>query len=163
MSQLLESTYFWTALALVIFFGLIYWKGLSAIKQSLDARINRIRLELEEAENLKEEALATLQDYQRRQRNAIEQADQIITAAQAQAEHLKQEAQTKLEEILKRREAQAMDKIAQAEARALEEMRTLTINRVIQASTAILTAKLEGKNGEKAVDLAIADVKDKLH
>ena len=101
----LESTYFWTALALIIFFGLIYWKGRSAIKQSLDTRINRIRLELEEAESLKEEALATLQDYQRKQRNAIEQADQIIAAAQAQAEHLKQEAQTKLEEILKRREA----------------------------------------------------------
>ena len=52
-----------------------------------------------------------------------------------------------------------MDKIAQAEARALDEMRNLTIDRVIQASTAILTAKLDGKNGEKAIDLAIDEVR----
>ena len=51
----------------------------------LDDRADKIRQELEEAQRLREDAQATLASYQRRQRDALKEAEDIIAHAREEA------------------------------------------------------------------------------
>ena len=59
----------------------------------LDKRAERIRSQLDETQNLREEAQAALASYQRQQRDALAEAEQIIAQAEAEAERLKEQAE----------------------------------------------------------------------
>ena len=56
------------AIAFVIFVILVLWKGTRKITEGLDKRAERIRSQLDETQNLREEAQAALASYQRQQR-----------------------------------------------------------------------------------------------
>ena len=91
----------------------------------LDGRSETVRDELEEAQRLREDAQHTLAEYQRKQRDALKEAENIITEAQNEALRIKEAADLRTEELLKRREQQALDMIASAEAQALADVRSL--------------------------------------
>ena len=159
----LQDATFWTAVSFVLFLLLIAWKARPAIKGLVGGRIDAIRANLEAAESLKVEAETILADIQRQQREALKQAEDIIEHAKAEVKHLKVEARKKLDESLKRREAQAMDKIAQAETQAIQEVRDLAVDKAMTAASHILTAQMGAKDGNKLIDDAITDLSGKLH
>ena len=73
---------FWVAVAVILFFVLLIYKGVfKALGNALDNRAEKIRTELDEAKRLREEAQALLASYQRKQKEAEEQAEQIIVKA----------------------------------------------------------------------------------
>ena len=91
MANLLDpnDTYFWTALALIGFFAiLVYFKVPDTVGKSLDARSDAIRKELDDARRMREEAQQLLADYQRRSKEAEEEAKEIVAAAKREAEAL---------------------------------------------------------------------------
>jgi F-type H+-transporting ATPase subunit b len=138
------------AVAFVIFVILVLWKGMSKITVGLDKRADDIRAQLDEAQKLREEAQAALAGYQRQQRDALAEAEEIIAHAKEEAERLKKDAAATLEATLKRREEQAVDRIAQAEAKALQDVRNQAVDLAIAA-----TGKLIG-------DAMSADVQGRL-
>src|SRR5688572_31070492 len=84
---------FWATAALVIFIGLmIYLKVPGMITKALDRRISKIETELAEAERLRAEAKALLEDYQRRREDAEKEAEGIVAAAREEAFRLTAEA-----------------------------------------------------------------------
>lgn len=129
------------AIAFVIFVILVVWKGMAKITAGLDKRADDIRRQLDEAQNLREEAQAALAGYQRQQRDALAEAEEIIAHAREEAERLKVQAEATLAATLKRREEQAVDRIAQAEAKALQDVRNQAVDLAIG-----VTAKLIGDN-----------------
>lgn len=156
------STTFWVAVALVLFFALIWWKGRQGIASGLAARIDEIRREIQEAEQLKEEALALLAKYQRQHKEALEQAEAIVENAKAEAKTMKAQATKRLDEQLARREAQAMDKIRQAEENALKEVRGAAVDLAIAASERVLRDIVAAK-GDPRLARAIEDLPKRLH
>lgn len=163
MEALLHNHVFWVAVAFVVFVIAAFRPGKRILTQALDARIARIREEVEEAQRLREEAQTLLASYQRRQREAIQEAEQIIAHAREEAERVKAKAETDLEDSVKRREQQAAVKIAQAEAAAIEEIREKAVDMAIEATARLLEEKMAGDAGEKAVAAAIKDIPNKLH
>ena len=163
MEQLLQDATFWTAVAFVIFVLLVVWKARGVVAAAVNARINTIKAELDQAEGLREEAQAALAAVQRQQHDAVKQAEEIVANAKAEVKIMKAEARKRLDESLTRREAQAMDKIAQAEAHAIQEVRNLAVDMAMAASTQILSDKMSGAGGNKSIDNAIAGLKDKLN
>ena len=163
MEALIHSTTFWVGVAFAIFVIAVFKPGRRILTQALDGRIAKIRLEVEEAQRLREEAQAMLASYQRRQREAIQEAEQIIAHAREEAERSKAQAEAELEASVARRERQAADKIAQAEAAALEEIREKAVDMAIDATARLLEKKMAGKAGEQAVADAIKDIPSKLH
>jgi len=75
---MLSSEYTWLTVSLGIFLGLVVWKGLKPILASLDARGERIRSEIEEAQTLRDEAQKLLAEYKRKQRDALKEAGEIV-------------------------------------------------------------------------------------
>ncbi len=74
---------FWVLIAFILFAGVLIWKGVPGlIAAMLDARAAAIRTELDEARRSREEAQQLLADYQRKAREAEEEAKVIIEQAQ---------------------------------------------------------------------------------
>lgn len=163
MEGLWHSTTFWAGVAFVVFVVLAYRPGKRILTGALDERIAKIREEIEEAQRLREEAQSALASYQRRQREALQEAEKIIEHAREETERTRARAEAELEESIKRREQQAADKIAQAEAAALDDIRNRAVELAIGATAKLLEEKLAGKAGEKSVSDAIKDLSDKLH
>ena len=160
---MLQDPTFWVLVAFVIFFAAVGKVIYGAMTAGLDSRAAQIKQELDEAQRLREEAQSTLANYQRKQREAIGEAEAIVAQAKEETELLKAEAEAQLAEALKRREQQAMDKIAQAEAAALLEVRNLTVDVAMAATRAILADQVKGRKADQLVNDAIKELPDKLH
>ena len=76
---------------------------------------------------------------------------------------MREQAQADLEQALKRREQQALEKIAQAEAEALGEVRNQAVDLAVAASARLLAENLDEEKSARLVDEAIKDLSDKLH
>src|SRR6201992_2194296 len=95
---------FWVAVGFVILLGVFGWVGVHrTVLTALDHRRDRIKSELDDARRLKEKAAKLLADYKARQASAEREAQDIVTAAKAEAERIAAEAETKMEEFVARR------------------------------------------------------------
>jgi F-type H+-transporting ATPase subunit b len=154
---------FWVAIAFVIFVALVWKKASAAIGTMLDGRAERIRSELDEAERLHRDAQALLNGYQSRLADAQKEAEAVLAHAREEAARLRSQAGSDLEASLKRREAQAMDRIAQAEAAALAEVRNLTVDIAIGASKRVLSGGLPAAQADKLIEQSIGELPKHLH
>ena len=155
---------FWALVSLILFFGvIIYMKVPRTIAGSLDKRADAIRDELEQAKKLRAEAEALLLEYQRKARAAETEAAEIVEQAKREAAALAGEARKRTEEYVAGRTRVAEQKIAQAEAQAIQEVRALSADVAIAAAEQILAARVKGGNGDALIARSIGDVKAKLN
>jgi len=155
---------FWVAVAFVVFLGGLVYLGVHEMMvKFIDQRRDRIKAELDEALRLKEEAQALLAQYQRKQREAEQEAAGIIAGATAEAERMTAEAKSKMEEFIARRTKMAETKIAQAEAQALADVRAAAAEAAVGAAEKILSQTVKGEIAERLIVKGIDDVKTKLN
>ncbi|MYH37892.1 MAG: F0F1 ATP synthase subunit B, partial [Rhodospirillaceae bacterium] len=108
-------------------------------------------------------AQGLLADYQRKQRDALQEAEAMLRAAEEEAARLRARAEEDLAASLKRREQQALDRIAQAEAAAQAEVRNTAIDLAVSATRKLLEDRLDEKKAAGLVDRAIDELPGKLH
>lgn len=152
----------WLTVAFLIFVALLakpVWKRLSG---GLDARAAQIEEELEEARRLREEAQATLAAYQRKQRDAAKEAEEILHHAEEEAKRIAANAEKSLAETLKRHAAMTDEKIAQAQARAVGEVKAEAVEIALAATRRLLEERLDEARGDALVEQAIKDIPAKL-
>src|SRR6266849_8668305 len=151
---------FWVAVAFVIFLGVLgYFGAHKTLVKRIDDHRDRIKAELDEARRLKEEAQALLAGYQRKQQEVEREAQAIVASAKAEAERLAAEAAAKVEEFVARRTKMAQDKIAQAEAQALADVRSAAAEAAVAAAESILARTVKGKVADNLLAEGIADLK----
>lgn len=160
---LLSQPEFWLAVSFALFVGLLARPVAKKITAALDDRSSKIERELEEAAKLRDEAQALLSSYQRKSREALKDAEDIIANAEAEARRLREEAAVELEAAVKRREQMAVDKIAQAEARAVEDVRNAAIDVALTATRELIQKNLDDSKAAALVEAAIGDLPKKLH
>lgn len=154
----------WAFVALLIMIGIFIYFGVPGrVAMGLDKRAERIRAELDEARQMRDEAQALLAEYQRRRREAEAEAEEIVAQAKAEAERLTAETNRALEEMIERRTRAAEAKIAQAEAQAVAEVRSIAVDVALAAAGRVLAEQAAGAAGTGLLDAAIADVKAKLN
>lgn len=154
---------FWVLVAFVIFFVLVAKKGSAVVTEGLDKRAAGIKSKLDEAEKLREEAQTLLATYKRKQNDAIKEAEEILAHAKDQAASNAERASKDLEAQLARREAQVNDRISQAEAQALADVRGKAADIAISATRELLSVKLTDKQSGLLIDDAIKDLPNRLH
>lgn len=159
----LQTPDFWVAVGFLIFVAMVIKPAWKAISSGLDTRAEKIKASLDEAASLREEVQSLLADYQRRQRDATREVDEMLANAQAEAERTANEAAEALADSLKRREQLALDKIAQAEADAMLAVRNTAIDVAVSATQQILTEQLDATAATQLIDSAIAEIPAKLH
>jgi F-type H+-transporting ATPase subunit b len=158
-----ENPETWVAVGFLLLVALaIYLKVPAMVVKALDARAARIKDELDEARRLREEAQALLAEYQRNQHEATREADAIIAQAREDAEAFARESATKLAESLDRRRRLAEEKIARAEADAIEDIRRRAADIAIAAAGHLLAGELPPAKAKSLVDDGIKAVRDEL-
>ena len=130
----------------------------------LDDRAEAIRKELDEARRLREEAQKPARRLpaeapQRRPGGRLHRR----AGAQREAEAFAQETRAGLKDTLERRTKLAEDKIARAEAQAVDEVRAAAVELAIAAAEKILREKAAGAGGTALIDQGIRDLKGRLN
>ena len=164
MSHLIQDPTFWVATAFIAFIlVLVYLKIPLTVGAKLDKRADKIKADLDEAEALYKEAQDLLAAYQKKQRDATKEAEEIINQAKAEANRMLEQGRVRLAETLARREQLAKDRIAQAEATAIDEFRIKTVDIAMDATQKILTKGLATAKSNNMIDAAIKELPVKLH
>ena len=153
---------FWVAVAFVIVIGTAFKRVVRGVGAALDMRAEKIKAKLDDVRHLREEAQQLLAEYQRKQRDALKEAEDILAHARLEAERQKKEALAALEEAIRRRESQALGRIAQAETQAIAEVRNLAVDIALAAAQRIMAHHLDRERAENLVDQAIADLPHRL-
>ncbi len=161
---LFEDPALYVLIAFAVVIGIFARAGIhKLIVGGLDKRARKIADEINEARKLREEAQELLASYQRRQREAEEEAAAIIEAAKKDAVRLAEEARQKIADQTERRTRAAEDKIARAEAQAISEVRGQTADLAIEAARAIIRERMDGGAQAAFIDREIAGLRDKLN
>ncbi len=161
--ELLGDATVWLLLSFIIFSVIVWRAGKQAFLNLLDNRIENIRSEIETAENLRVEAQELLAQYQRKHRDAVKDAEDIIANAQTHADEIRKKAEEELEEIMARREKQLKERLDRMEKSAATEIQKYAADLAIKATTEIIAGQLDKKANEKLVDQAIKDVGSNIH
>jgi F-type H+-transporting ATPase subunit b len=155
---------FWVAVSFFAFLLIVlYYKVPSMITKILDERAESIRKDIDEARRLREDAQKLLADYQQKHRSAGLEAEAIVEEARREAEAFAQETRAGLKDTLERRTKLAEDKIARAEAQAVDEVRAAAVEMAIAAAEKILRERAAGAAGTALIDQGIRDLKGRLN
>jgi F-type H+-transporting ATPase subunit b len=164
MGELLRDPETWVGIGTLIFLAVLVWKKVPAmVGASLDARAAGIAKELDEARRLREEAETLLRQYQAKGASAEKEAAAIVTEAKSDAERYAKEARLAIDAAVARRAKQAEDRIAQAEAQALSEVRALAADAAVAAAGKLIAAQLDDKQSAALIKSALSEVPSKLN
>jgi len=158
-----EHPTFWVAVAFVLFFVLFGKKMGAVIGASLDDRSAAIANQIEEATRLREEAQQMLASFEKKQHDALKEAENIVAAAKDEAERLAAEAAVQLDHNLKRSEQMAADRIAQAQAQAIAEVKAMAVDIAMDAAKRILTSDISATKANALIDESIKGLNGKLN
>jgi F-type H+-transporting ATPase subunit b len=161
---LLADTSLWVLVAFVIVIVIMQRMGaFSGLVRALDDRSRKIADELDQARRLREEAQELLAQYQRRQREAEEEAAGIVERARRDAQTLAAETRVKIADQIARRTRAAEEKIARAEAQAIAEVRGQAADLAVEIARVIIRERMDQGAQSALADRAIAGVADKLN
>jgi F-type H+-transporting ATPase subunit b len=160
--EILHEAEFWVLVAAIVFVALVGRKVFGVLAGGLDARAARIRGELDEARRLREEAEKLVAEYRAKQQQAAAEAEAIVAHAKAEAERIAAQSAGDLELALERRQRTAEERIAQAEAKALDEVRAVAIDVAIAAAREVITAQIDERRGGALIDEAIVTLPQQL-
>ncbi|MEO7836524.1 MAG: F0F1 ATP synthase subunit B [Acidimicrobiales bacterium] len=124
----------WGAISFLVLLFAMTKFAYPAIKKSMDARTEKIRTNLNDAERVKTEADTVLEDYKRQMAEARNESSRIIEEARQTADQLRRD-------LMQRAEAE----VAELRQRTRED---------IAAAQQRATADLQGRVGELAIELA---------
>ncbi len=159
----LQDSNIWYLFSFIIFVGIIIKFGLPAFNKLLDTRIEQIRKDLEEAENLRVEAQEMLAQYQRKHRDAVKESEKIISTAKENAKQFKEKAEAELEEIIKRRETQLEDRLERMKQNAINEIQAHAADLAVNATKQIIIDKLDKKANSRLVEQSIMNIENNIH
>jgi F-type H+-transporting ATPase subunit b len=162
--EFLNNTEIVVGIGFVIFIAvLVYYKVPALIARKLDERAVRIKAELDEARALRDEAQALLAGYERRQREVKNLADDIVTAARAEAEKAAAAAKEDIRRSVARRMQTATEQIAAAEQAAVRQIKDRAVAVAVAAAAEVLQSRIKAEDAGRLIDAAIDEVGAKLH
>jgi F-type H+-transporting ATPase subunit b len=153
---------FWLLISLIVLVAIIYKPVTRTIFGALDGHSAKVRAELDQAKRLREEAQSLLATHQRQLLSGEDRARAIIEHAKEETERQIERHRAELEDSMRRRTEHAMARIAQEEARALQEVRGRAAELAVRTTERLLREQVDGGQAQTLLDDAIAEVGRKL-
>jgi len=162
MMEFLGNATNWVLISFVLF-AIGFWKfGLKALMGKLDRRIEEIRQEIATAEALRVESQELLAQYERRQRDASQEADAIIASAQKHAAEIQKQAESDLNEMVARKEAQLKERLKRMEDVAMQDIKTYAAELSIKATAEIIAKQMDQATNDRLIDQSIKAIAGQL-
>ncbi|MFW0777110.1 MAG: hypothetical protein ACN2B6_05260 [Rickettsiales bacterium] len=160
--DILHQPTFWVAAAFVIFVAAAYKKISALLIGALDGRTQKIKEELDQAQNLRQEAEQVLAEYKQKQAEYVKEAESMLVKARENADTFNQNAEKELKAVLDARMKIAVERIEMEEERAIEDVRNHVVDIALAAARAIIVDHA-GASQDEMVKLALADIERKIH
>jgi len=152
----------WLLIALLILIAAVAKPVSRVVVGALDGHAAKVRTELDEAKRLREEAQSMLAEHKRRLATGQDHARAISEHARREAERQAERHRAELEASLARRTELALARIAQEEARAVQDVRNQAATLAIRTTRRLLSDQVDSKHAQVLVDRAIEEVGRKL-
>ena len=161
--DLITDAHFWVGLAFIVFLAVLVMAGAHKFAwKHLGDQGDKVRAQLAEANQLREEAQSLLVRIQADRERSETLASEIMANAQDQAKRMQVEAQDRLAEQIERRGKLAERRIATAEAQATAEVKAAAGELAAQIAETVLTARIAGAKADPLIDAAIGQMAGKL-
>ena len=161
--ELLLDAHFWVGVAFVVFLGVLVLAGVHKFAwKALGDAGDKVRAQLAEADDLRAEAQALLDNIKVEREAAEKHAAAMMADAEEAAKRLQVEANAKLAEQIERRGQLAERRIATAEAQATAEVKAAAADLAAQMAEQILSRRLVGAKSDPLIDTAIGQLASKL-
>jgi F-type H+-transporting ATPase subunit b len=142
----------WGALSFVILFYLLAKFAFPPVKKGMDARAERIRANLADAEKAKADAEAVLADYKRQVADAKSEANRIIEEARQAAEEMRQDLRRRAEAEAAEIKQRAQDDIAAQASRAMADLQARVTLLAIELAEKVVEQNLDRETNKALVE-----------
>jgi len=148
----------WGGLAFVVLLGLMWKFALPPVRKMLKDREDKIRGDLERAEEAKVEAEGLLEEHRRQVAQARSEAAAIIEAARQEAEGVRQTLIAKAEADATELRARAAEDVKLATDRALGELRRNVADLSIELAEKVVERNLDRATQEALIESFINQI-----
>jgi F-type H+-transporting ATPase subunit b len=126
-----------------VVFGFLAKFGYPSVKKAMDARSDRIRTDLESADEAKADAQRILDEYRAQLADAKGESNRIIEEARSQAEALKRDQEQRLQAELTEMRQRATAEVEAAKVAAISDLRSEVAEMAINAAEIVVQRSLD--------------------
>jgi F-type H+-transporting ATPase subunit b len=153
-----DNEIIWGGLAFLVLF-LALWKfGLPAIRSAMDARAERIRESLEDAERAKTEAESIKAEYERQLADARTEAGRIIEEARQAADAVRRDLVTRAEQEAAELRSRTTEQAEAERGRVLSEVQGQVAQLALELAERVVQANLDREANLRLIETYINDV-----
>ncbi len=160
-TELMAANWLPAVTAIVVFllaFGFLYLKVWPKIAQGLEDRENKIRHEIESAEQAREQAKAALAEYERSLASAREEANAMIVKAKADAKAAGEQLRVRNEADLMEMKQRATREIDSAKAAAIGELHTQAAMLATDIAGKILSREMTAQDQQRLINESLDEL-----
>jgi F-type H+-transporting ATPase subunit b len=147
-----------TLVVFLVAFGFLYVKVWPKITKGLDDRENKIREEIQSAEEARQQAKEALAEYERELASAHKEAGAMIAKAKEDAKAAAAELKTRNEAELAEMKQRAIRDLETAKRAAITELHAETATLAAQIAGRILPRELSAQDQQRLVDESLAEL-----
>lgn len=151
------------AVATVIFAFLAFKPAKKSILSMLDNKILEIASKIKQAEDMKNDAEAMLNQIQEELNNAKTTAKDIIESAKLKSKNILEDAKKDMEVITQRRTDLTIERISQQEKLIVEEFKQEVLKKALTKVEESFTKKLTPSTKKQLVEYSINNLKRNLN
>ena len=142
----------WGSISFILLLGLMWKFAFPAIKKGMDARTERIRADLDAAENAKSEAVTVLDGYRAELAGAKAEAGRIIEEARTAADALKKDQAARLQDELAEIRARATADIESAKVQAIADLKGEVAQLAVGAASVVVHKNLDAATQTQLIE-----------
>ena len=148
----------WGAIAFTVLFIALKKVAYPQVKQGMEARSERIRNTLEEADNTRDEAQAILDQYRRQLSDAKSESSRIIEEARQAADKIRQDLRKQAENEVAEIKQRAQDDITAQANRAMADLQARVSLMVIELAEKVVEKNLDEEANKALIDRFISEM-----
>lgn len=150
-------------ISFLLFFGILFYFNVpKMIGGMLDARAERIKGQLDEARAAREDAQTVLASFERKQKEAEAEADEILERAKADAVRMEAQAKADLDSTVARKLKTAEDRFQQAEASVVRGVTGSAALTAVAAAGSVIRENITSDDENTLMDAALDEVARQL-
>lgn len=154
------SAEFWVAVTFVLVVAYLIRPAIRIIKKLIQKRIERIKQEINDAENIKLEAQQLYADTERSLLNIDKEIEDITNNKKYLISQTKERRISNLNYNLQAKEAELNAKIEQTHEQMLKEINEAVCQKTIKTLSEVISAKLTKKEYSTLIDDSIENIKN---
>jgi F-type H+-transporting ATPase subunit b len=136
----------------VLLFALLYFIAYKPIRRMLDERSNRIKVSMDQAEQIKEQMVKTDEQVRQQLEAARMEGQNMLTQAGQIGERLKEEAREEARHEAEITIARARTEIQRERDQAIEELKRQFVDLAITAAEKVISETLDKEKHRRLID-----------